>query len=143
MIRLSRPKQATMISGINITPFTDVCLVLLIIFMVTASALTSERALKMSLPQTSSASPLPESLTVRIDAGQQLYLDDQPVTAAQLESALRTAHESSGVRLLVVKVDEQVPYGIYYQVIDTASRVGIDNIAAAGRNVDGVPTPQP
>lgn len=136
MIRTRRAKQAVMISGINVTPLTDVSLVLLIIFMVTATAMTSERHLKLILPKTASEAPLPESLTLRIDAEQQMYLNEQPVAPADLAAQVRAYHEQTGARLLVVKADTRVPYGIVYEAIDAARGVGMHSIGLAGRRAE-------
>ena len=138
MIRTRRSPYKRMITDINITPFTDVCLVLLIIFMVTATALTKETNMRLNLPKAVTAdSPLPASVTVKINHDQQMYLNyDQfssQVTFAELETRLRELRTEHGARLLVVKADEGVPYRLVISAIDTARKVGLDQIALATR----------
>ncbi|MBI3945582.1 MAG: biopolymer transporter ExbD [Armatimonadetes bacterium] len=134
MIRTRRNKQSAMISGINITPFTDVCLVLLIIFIVTANALARESSLRLDLPRAASArTPLPTSITVAITRDQQVFLDNARVTFATLGRKLTEARTQQGVDLLVIKADEGIPYRLVVSAIDAARRVGFDQIALATR----------
>jgi len=143
MIRTKRSPYKRMITDINITPFTDVCLVLLIIFMVTATTLTKESTLRLNLPKAVTAeTPLPISVTVKITHDQQMYLNyDQYsnlVTFATLESKLRELYTAHGAQVLVVKADEGVPYKLVIHTIDTARKVGLTQIALATREPEAV-----
>jgi biopolymer transport protein ExbD len=134
MIRTRRSKQSSQISGINITPFTDVCLVLLIIFLVTAHAFTRESSLRLNLPRAASAqTPLPTSVTVKITREHQVYLDDTRISLDTLGQSLKQARGRHGVDLLVVKADEGIPYRLVITAIDVARKVGFDQIALATR----------
>jgi biopolymer transport protein ExbD len=141
MIRTKRSDRVKMIKDINITPFTDVCLVLLIIFMVTASALTNEASLRINLPKAATApdTQLPANITVRITRERELYVNSQLVTGDTLATTLRTLHLQSGARLLVVRADEGIPYRDVVTVIDTARHVGLDQIALATRQPEHTP----
>ena len=134
MIRTKRPQFVKMISDINITPFTDVCLVLLIIFMVTASALTRESSLRVNLPRAATAEvPMASSLTVRITRDQELFLNYEKVTFGTLGPLIARHHEKYGTRLLVVRADEGIPYRLVIWAIDIARQAGVDQIALATR----------
>ena len=144
MIRTKRVASIRMIKDINITPFTDVCLVLLIIFMVTASALTKESNLRMNLPKASTAeAPLSASVTVRITSDQQIYVNDDLVTEATLKPKLKWLRDTVRTDLLVIKADEGIPYRLVIETIDFARQVGLDKIALATRQPEGDNVEQP
>lgn len=95
---------------INVTPFIDVMLVLLIIFMVTASIATV--AVKVDLPA-SSAEPQPNPdrqvfLSIRADGG--LFLGEQPVTHDSLPAALRAATNGDQEQRVFLRADKSVTY---------------------------------
>jgi len=115
MAQLSRGRRV--MGEINVVPYIDVMLVLLIIFMVTAPLLT--QGVKVDLPK-AGAEPLPpdaqEPLVLSIDKQGQLYLNvggtpdaalDEDIVAARTAAALRRAPE----RPVLVKADETIPYG--------------------------------
>ena len=137
MIRTKRNKSIKLITDINITPFTDVCLVLLIIFMVTASALTKETSLRVNLPKSATATDaLPTSVTVRITSDRHIFVNDIPVTSlADMEAKIAAYHKQFGTRLLVVRADEGIPYQMVINTIDVARKVGVDQIALATRQL--------
>ena len=140
MIRTKRTNQSKQISGINITPLTDVCLVLLIIFMVTASALvTKESGFKVPLPKASKTTLLPSTpLIVRIAKGPKLSLNNKPVTFETLGASIASYRaKDDGDISLVVKADENIPYRFVIQAIDIAGKAGVDNVMLATRQPDG------
>ncbi len=144
MIRSKRAPGVKLITGINITPFTDVCLVLLIIFMVTATALTKETSLNLNLPKASTPKqPLPTSVTVRITHEQQVYVNKDQVTFATLQDRLSQLRARLNTNTLVVKADEGVPYRLVIQTIDLARQVGLDQISLATRQPDASDVAQP
>ena len=139
MIKTRRSKNSGTITGINITPFTDVCLVLLIVFIVTAHALGKESSLRLNLPRAATArTPLPTSVTVKITREQQVYLDSTKITMGTLGQSLKEARGRNGVDLLVVKADEGIPYRLVVTAIDVARKVGFDQIALATRQPEPV-----
>jgi biopolymer transport protein ExbD len=138
MIRAKRTRQVKFISEINITPFTDVCLVLLIIFMVTAPAMIKESNFHLNLPKAvnSDTVVLPSNVTVRITHEGAMYVNDTPVTHATLADAIAKVHAEKGARLLIVKADEAIPYREVINVIDVARSVGVDKIGLYTRKVE-------
>lgn len=150
MIRTNRFRSdpgKKVISGINITPFTDVCLVLLIIFMVTYPALMKaaaekERGFQMNLPKASTADvSLPNNAVVRITRDAKLYLNNKPTTMATLGAELQQQHDAYGTRLLVVKADEGIPYKLVISTIDIARKAGLDQIGLATREAGSIEAP--
>jgi biopolymer transport protein ExbD len=140
MIRSKSSRQVKFISEINITPFTDVCLVLLIIFMVTAPEMVRESQFHLNLPKATTAeAAMPTSVTVRITPEQQVYVNNAESSFATLQADIRAVHEKTGARLLVVKADESVPYKLVITTIDTARSVGVDQIGLATRKQETTP----
>jgi len=137
MIRSKTQKNYNQISGINITPFTDIVLVLLIIFMVTANTLANDKSLKLNLPKAESAdATLPKSVTVQISQGQRFYVNNVQVQPGELMAALQEHRQKNKTELLVVKADEKVPYESVIYAIDQARKVGITELGLATRQLE-------
>jgi biopolymer transport protein ExbD len=120
-----------LVQGINVTPLVDITLVLLIIFMVTATFVT-EQGLKVTLPKaaTQEASPTP-ALTVTVAAGGQLRLMKLDVDLQSLRADL--AHEvglNPDVKVLL-KADKDLPYGQVAAVLDAIKLAGVKRCALA------------
>jgi biopolymer transport protein ExbD len=140
MIRTKRSDKVRFIKDINITPFTDVCLVLLIIFMVTASALTKEKSLELDLPESSTADTrLESSVTVRVARDQQLYVNDNPIAYPELGARLKVMRDKYDTKLLVIKADGRVPYNRVVEIIDAGREAGIAKYGLATREPDQIP----
>ena len=116
------------VSEINVTPFVDVMMVLLIIFMVTAPMMDS--GLDVDLPQAKQVDNLPTDaehlvLTVREDGT--LFLDTYKVTLEELEGRLSTLVKDKG-RALFLQADKAVPYGIVVDVMGRIKAAGIERL---------------
>jgi biopolymer transport protein ExbD len=138
MIRTTRTDQAKQISGINITPFTDVCLVLLIIFMVTAPALLKRdltKGFREQLPTALNTAVLPTApLVLRIEAGPKLFLNQQPVTFDTLGVAIAAQpKDADGSLKLLIRADEHLPYAIVIKAMDIAGKAGVSDSLLATR----------
>jgi biopolymer transport protein ExbD/biopolymer transport protein TolR len=126
MPSLSKPTQ-TSLSEINMVPFIDIVLVLLIIFMITAPILQS--GIELDVPKTHSVKEITEQrLVVSIDKTQRVYLGNEPVNIHQLGAKVRAQlkKQQDGVFL---RCDEKVPFGIFASVVDTLRQSGISNIS--------------
>lgn len=116
------------VSDINVTPFVDVMLVLLIIFMVTAPMMTE--GLDVDLPKVETAETLPTEndhmiLTVKNDGA--IFLDEYETTLADLPFVLETSVSGPG-RQLFVRADQSVPYGIVMEVMGRIRGAGIKDV---------------
>ena len=116
------------VSEINVTPFVDVMMVLLIIFMVTAPMMDS--GLDVDLPQAKQVDNLPTDaehlvLTVREDGA--LFLDTYEVKLEELEERLSMLVKDKG-RSLFLQADKSVPYGIVVDVMGRIKSAGIEKL---------------
>ena len=116
------------VSEINVTPFVDVMMVLLIIFMVTAPMMDS--GLDVDLPQAKQVDNLPTDadhlvLTVREDGA--LFLDTYQVQLEELETRLSMLVKDKG-RALFLQADKAVPYGIVVDVMGRIKAAGIERL---------------
>ncbi|HWO12141.1 MAG TPA: biopolymer transporter ExbD [Polyangiaceae bacterium] len=119
----------TPIVGINVTPFVDITLVLLIIMMVSATYIVSQ-SLKVELPKTASSDDTVARIyAVTIDENGALSWNDKPVDAAQLVAELKAARAASKDATLVISADERARHGSVVHVIDEAKVVGITKFA--------------
>jgi biopolymer transport protein TolR len=118
-------------SDINVTPLVDVCLVLLIIFMVVTPLL---KTTNVSLPQTFLPEALPErqgQLTVSIQADGSLFVDSKRVAESELVPALAEAHARSPQRAVVVKGDRRLEYQRVRQVLERVNAAGFTQAGLA------------
>ncbi len=122
----------TMMTGINVAPLVDVCLVLVIIFMVTAPLL-SEPPLKVTLPQAKTQEgEEKDKVVVTISAGGKYAVNEKLYTepAAFLEGLDKTLKEGAA-RLVVIKADAEAPYGILTDTMQRAKEAGATGITIA------------
>ncbi len=120
-------QTATSLSEINIVPFVDVMLVLLVIFMITAPILQS--GIEVDLPKTKTVKEINEvRLIITMDRAQRLYLNDQPVNIHQLGDAVRAKSGNASNQAVYVRCDETVPFGSFTTVVDALRQAGIKNV---------------
>jgi len=126
--RLERTPASQPMSEINMTPLIDVMLVLLVIFMITAPLMTS--SLKMDLPKTAAAQPNDslQALSLGITADGRIHLGDDAVSQADLRNALKTAARRQPQPDVLVRADQNVPYGRVAELIGTVQDAGLTHI---------------
>lgn len=111
-------------AGINITPFTDVVLVLLVIFMI-ATPLIIQSGMRVNLPATSAAESQPEkSIVVTIDSAGQVYLGKERVMYDELRQELSGMLARQPGSPIVVMADRGIRYDIVIRVLDIARASG-------------------
>ena len=112
---------------INVTPFVDVMLVLLVIFLVTAPMLT--QSIKLELPNETATEIKDRQVpTLSIDAGGQYYLGETPLSPEGLEQKLRMLAAADTRQPIHIRADSGVAYGKVSHVLALASRLGLTNI---------------
>jgi biopolymer transport protein ExbD len=121
---------------INITPLTDIFLVLLIIFMVTASVAV-ESATHVDLPQAQNTSPENKGVIVTYTANHELFVNSKDVPEVELEPALHDALGRVDQKIVIFQGDRTVILGDVARILDTAKAAGADQIAIAARRTNG------
>jgi biopolymer transport protein TolR len=140
MPQLAR-QTGTSLSEINIVPFVDVMLVLLIIFMITAPILQS--GIEVSLPKTQTVKEISdERLVVTIDRGQLIYLGNDPVNIHDLGNKVRGQMRNPQTEAVFLRCDETVPFGTFATVMDTLRVSGIDNVSVVTEPLSARPKGQ-
>ncbi|HEU5182329.1 MAG TPA: biopolymer transporter ExbD [Candidatus Polarisedimenticolia bacterium] len=116
-------------SDINVTPLVDVCLVLLIIFMVVTPML--QKGVNITLPAAAAAEKKPDSantLTVAITKDNRLYIEKDPVSKELLLSAMQEIHDRSPEKIVYVKADKFLKYGDVKEVMMTINEAGFERV---------------
>lgn len=116
------------LNEINVTPFVDVMLVLLIIFMVTAPLMT--QGVEVDLPTTKTVRSLPQDadhLVLSIKKDGSIFLDEYKVEGGELEDHLKRL-VASQKKQLFLRADKEVAYGTVVQVMGEIKSAGIDRL---------------
>ena len=128
-------RTQTSLSEINVTPFVDVLLVLLVIFMLTAPILQS--GIELDVPQTKTVKEISqEKLVVSIDRGQRLFLGNDPVNIHELAPLLRNKMGGPAGQSVFLRADKTVPYGTVAMVVDELRQAGIEQISMVTEPLD-------
>ena len=122
--------EANIVAEINVTPLTDIFLVLLIIFMVTSTALT-QQGTRVNLPRAGSGGAEPAGIIVTATADQRIELNGQPVAMDGLRSALTAAFEKTTERNIILQGDRTVVLEQAVQIMTIAKEAGAEKISIA------------
>jgi biopolymer transport protein TolR len=117
-----------LMSDINVTPFVDVMLVLLIIFMVTAPMMM--QGVEVNLPQTTTK-PIKtpdEPLILTINKEREIFLENRKFDLDDLEPKIRKIFENRREKELLLRADRDVSYGLVVEVMARVKRAGIDKL---------------
>jgi len=121
------PRGRTL-SEINVTPFVDVVLVLLIIFMITAPVLQS--GIEVAVPKTKTVKEITEErVVISITRTQRVFLGNDPVNINEIGSKLRQKIRDPEHQPIYVRADENVPFGAFATVMDAVQQAGITNVS--------------
>ena len=131
----------TSLSDINMVPFIDVVLVLLIIFMITAPILQS--GIEVDVPKTKTVKELTEvRMVITIDRAQRVYLNDKPVNIHDLGRQIIAQSNDAKKQAVYVRCDETVPFGSWATVVDALRQSGIQNISVVTQPLSEQPQTQ-
>jgi biopolymer transport protein TolR len=117
-----------LMSDINVTPFVDVMLVLLIIFMVTAPMMT--QGVDVALPEVA-AKALPaeqDQLVVTVNKNNEIYINDYAVTLDMLGDKLSKILENRSSREIYFRADKDIPWGMGVRVMSRIREAGIEKL---------------
>ena len=122
-MRLKRDRNV--MSEINVTPFVDVMLVLLVIFMITAPLL--QQGIDVNLPKAKGKDlPPEERISLVIKKGGTIYMNENPVSLAEMKRKLEAISKLNPNVFL--KADKDVPYGVIVEVMGEIKDAGIEKL---------------
>ncbi len=118
-------RDRTVLSEINVTPFVDVMLVLLVIFMVTAPLL--QQGVDVNLPKAKGKElPPEERISLVIKRDRTIYMNDTPITIPQMRQKLEAISKLNPN--IFLKADKDVPYGLVVEVMGEIKEAGIEKL---------------
>jgi biopolymer transport protein TolR len=117
----------TALSEINVTPFVDVMLVLLVIFMITAPMMQSGIGVDLPTAETDTA-PADEGLPITIKSDQSIYVGNDIININLLENRLANAFYGKSKRVVFLRADKNVPFGVVIDVLDIVKKLGIETV---------------
>ena len=120
----------SIVAEINVTPLTDIFLVLLIIFMVTSTALT-QQGTKVNLPRAGAGGAEPSGIIVTATADHHIELNGKPVELDGLRAALDAAFQKNPERSVILQGDRNVVLEQAVQIMTIAKEAGAERIAIA------------
>ena len=126
---LGKLTKTSLNSDINVTPLVDVCLVLLIIFMVVTPML--QKGVPVNLPVTEDPEKTPDTdkqLQISVKSDGTVYLGSTVVFKQQVESELKNIHDRTPDREIAVKGDRLVKYGAVLDVMKACREVGFNDV---------------
>jgi len=122
----------SIMAEINITPLTDIFLVLLIIFMITTSVMV-ESAAKVNLPKATQTVQEARGLTVMVTADNKIFVNQLPVELSQLQATLHDLLADDPKKLVILQGDQSVLLGEAVRIMDLAKRAGAQAISIAAQ----------
>lgn len=133
-MKFSDTEEEAIVAEINITPLTDVFLVLLIIFMLTSTAMM-ESGLQVKLPSAKSSAAAntdtQKPLFVTVDKDGQIRVNESPATDDNLGALLKAELEKTANKTVIIRGDEGILLGKAVQIMDLARNSGAEKIAVA------------
>lgn len=125
----NRNQQDALMSDINVTPFVDVMLVLLIIFMVTAPMMV--QGVNVSLPETESSDNIAteeDQLIVTLDRDNKILINDLEVGIDFLKEKLMAIFKNRSTKNVFLKADKNIPYGTVVHVMSEIKAAGVEKL---------------
>lgn len=124
----ARGQTQTSMSEINVTPFVDVVLVLLVIFMITAPILQS--GVEVTVPKTRTVKEITEErLVISIDRQQRVFLGNDPININEIGTKLKEKLRDPQRMQIYLRSDENVPFGAFATVMDAVKQSGVTNVS--------------
>ena len=123
-------EDSEIVAEINITPLTDIFLVLLIIFMITSSAMI-ESGGKVNLPKAVATQSESRGTTVTLTPKREIFVNQKPVSEQDLEKALQQALANNPTKIVILRGDREVLLGDTVKVMSMIKQAGASEIAIA------------
>ncbi len=130
-----RRQIGTHLSEINVTPFIDVMLVLLVIFMVTAPMMQS--GIGINLPQAETdTKPAEEGLTLTVTKDQYVHIGDSTININLLERRLTEYFTNKPKKVVYLQADVDLPYGVVVRIMDITKKAGVEILGIITEPID-------
>ncbi|MFA5040587.1 MAG: protein TolR [Bdellovibrionales bacterium] len=127
--RSGRRRASRPVSDINVTPFVDVMLVLLVVFMVTAPMMTVGVPIDLPKTQANTVNQDKEPLVISVDSDGRVYLQDKAIRSSELVAKLKAITGANPNARIFVRGDKQLPYGKIMEVMGSISSAGFKKVA--------------
>lgn len=122
--------EEDIVAEINITPLTDIFLVLLIIFMITSSALIESGA-NINLPEVSKTETVSRNVVVALTTSGKIFINEKEITKDSFETELKKALAESNTKVVILEGDKDALLGDAVKLISQAKEAGAKEIAIA------------
>ena len=133
--KLDEKSDEDIVAEINITPLTDIFLVLLIIFMITSTALIESGA-TINLPQTSSTETINRNVVVGLTTTGDIYINQELVSQSRFADRLRKALSETTNKVVILEGDKEALLGDAVKILETIKEAGATEIAIAAEKED-------
>ncbi|MBM3297085.1 MAG: ExbD/TolR family protein [Candidatus Aminicenantes bacterium] len=124
-LRRGRREIGTSLSEINVTPFVDVMLVLLVIFMVTAPMMQSGIGVALPQAETESA-PAEEGVILTITKDRYIHVREAVINLQLLERTLKNTFSGREKKIAFIQADKDLPYGFFIETLDVVKKAGVE-----------------
>jgi biopolymer transport protein TolR len=125
---MRRRSIGTSLSEINVTPFVDVMLVLLTIFMVTAPLMQSGIGVNLPQAETETA-PAEDGLTLVVTPDKYIHINGSVININLLEKRLREHFSGKSKKIVYLRADQGLAYGAVVSIMDVAKKAGVETVA--------------
>ena len=136
-INKKTPKKNRVISQINVTPFVDVMLVLLIVFMITAPLLTVGVSVDLPKTKASQLNSKGDPIIISIKKNGELYIQEREIDTLQLLPRLKAISSGNKNLRIYVRGDKDVPYGLVLDTISKIKNSGFKKVALVAKLQEG------
>jgi biopolymer transport protein TolR len=130
-----RGRIGTSLSEINVTPFIDVMLVLLVIFMVTAPLMQSGIGVNLPQAETQSA-PAEEGLTITVSKDRFIHIEGAVININLLERKLQDYFAGKEKKIVFIQADEGLNYGFFIDTLDIIKKAGVEAVGLVTEPID-------
>lgn len=132
----SKHDDLAMVSEINVTPFIDVMLVLLIIFMVVAPLATVDVPLNLPTSKSIASAAPNDPIIVSLDSSSALFVDDKKIQSHQLENSINGLSKGDKQARIYIRADKTVPYEKFVNLINQLSALGYSRVALVSESLN-------
>lgn len=131
----NKRRITTTLSEINVTPFVDVMLVLLVIFMVTTPLM--EKGIDVNLPKEPAKDvEIIEKAIITVNKRQEIFLNGRKIPIYEIETALKKAYNGRTDKEVFLRADKELPYGFIVKIMSKVKNAGIDKLGMVTEPVE-------